>query len=105
MENGFIKVVFVGLCIASVIVVTCAVLSVMSKIDMIEPSKTEMYTGEVVDVDNDRIILSSGDIIFARGATMFEWKFNQTYMITIDTYTSDRFGHKRRKIVKEVEEI
>ena len=100
-----LKIVFVCLSIGAVIAVIAAGFSVMSKIDMIEPSKTEMYTGEVVDVDNDRIILSTDDIIFASGVQTFEWKLNQTYTITIDTYASDRYGHKKRNIVRRVVEI
>ena len=99
-----LKIVFVCFGIGAVLVVLAAGFSVMSEIDMIEPSETDLYTGEIIDVDRDRILLSTGDIIFASGIQTFEWKFNQTYTITIDTYTSDRYGHKRRKIVKEVEE-
>jgi hypothetical protein len=101
--NIFFKLAVICGCIAMGALVIYMIMAAMSLTDMKEPSKTEIYQDEVVDVDTDRIILSNGDVIFARGMNLFTWKIGQTYEITVETY-SNRFGYIAPKVVTEVKE-
>ena len=101
--NVFFKAAFVCGCIGAGLLTISMVFATISMIDMKEPSKTEIYMDEVVDVNADRIILSNGDVIFAHDINAFTWKIGQTYEIKVETY-SDRFGYVKPNVITEVKE-
>ena len=73
------------LTICSVVLVIILVIA-LAYSDM--TTQTETFTGELCSIDDKKIVLCDGTVIFAKNIDSLEWQIGETYNITRESHNT-----------------